>query len=217
MNDLPRDKNDIGEIISGDHICFIFNSRPQLLYIRTHFLNGGLFNKQKCVYVVDKSLPSEVVDELKISNNEVDRFSNSGQLTITTKDKTYLENGKFDPLAMIKLIKKSEQESMDEGYEGLRGMGEMSWALSYNSKLDKLIDYESEINFFIQDSYATFICAYDENKFPKEVLLKAIAAHPYLILYDKLYKNDFYQPNNLNERDFSNVSYEEVVRGVTKN
>lgn len=79
---------------------------------------------------------------------------------------------------------------------GLRIVGEMTWIFSNLSDLEKLIEYESKINYFFPKSQISAICQYNEKKFNPEILLDVINTHPKVIIYNNIYENYYYIPPN---------------------
>ncbi len=111
---------------------------------------------------------------------------------------------------MIALLAETQKEALEQGYDGLKVTGEMTWVLEGVRGSEKVIEYESKLNDFFPNSKSTAICQYNENLFSKEILVEVIHTHPRLIIYGNLYENNlFYAPTeyksvrrNLNPDDY---------------
>lgn len=195
MNDTSTKVDlNISAIQNGDHICSIYQSEEQQFSQIIPFFTEGLMRHQKCVYVIDDNPKEEIISVFTKNGVEIHKYVDAHQCVLFTKEETYLKDGLFRPDAMISLIKETEKSALKEGFEGMRGTGEMTW-MQDQSLNDKLIEYEAKLNETIPNSKSSTICQYNENKFSKELLIDVIRMHPYLIIYGKLYKNKyFYTP-----------------------
>ena len=58
------DMND-AKLISGDHICSIYQNRQQQFSAIIPFIKDCLLNKQKCIYVTDDCSVNDVTGEFE--------------------------------------------------------------------------------------------------------------------------------------------------------
>src|SRR4029079_12299372 len=86
-------------------------------------------------------------------------------LTILTKRDTYLKDGAFDPRAMIATLDETLTDTMAQGFNGLRGSGEMTWALGGETGMDAVVEYEALLNEFVTQKPFAAICQYNRARF----------------------------------------------------
>jgi PAS domain S-box-containing protein len=178
-------------LASGDHVCFIYQSKEEQMSVIIPFILDGLKRNEKCLYIVDENPVEEIIREIG-KYCDVEDYIASGQLVILTKDETYLKEGYFDPDSMIQLVKNAEQKAIDEGYSGLRGTGEMTWITE--SEIEKILEYEAKLSHFFPDSKCIAVCQYNERRLDPGVLISVVQTHSKIILYDTLVENPYYIP-----------------------
>ncbi len=152
----------------------------------------GIERNEKCLYAFDDRTKEEVLDGFKSRGFDVDKFIESGQFEFLTKNESYLKNGRFDPDKMISLLNDAKEDALEDGYDGLRATGEMTWFFSDMPGVERLMEYESKLNEFLPGSKVTALCQYNENKFPAEILVDVLRTHPKTLIYNDLHKNPYY-------------------------
>ncbi len=204
----------------GDHACSIYRNKEEQFRPVVNFFKDGLENNQRCVYVFNDSTRDEVISELWKGGIDTEKFLKSGQLSVIGKNDAYLRMGSFDPDEMISYLKEVEKKSMEDGYEGMRLTGEMTWALEKPGDLEKLIKYEIKLNNFFPNSRSAAICQYDENRFSQDVSVEALHRHPFVIIYGKLYKDNLYfSPGEKGEgvqKSIPGRLYELIIEDISK-
>jgi two-component system, chemotaxis family, sensor kinase Cph1 len=203
----------------GDHICSIFKTEEQQYLSAVSFLEEGLSSRQKCVYITDTHKEPDIKKAFEAHGIQINDYISSNQFAIITKDQAYLKDNYFDADKMIAFLKGAEDQALKEGFAGLRGTGEMTWALGAGpSVLDKLFDYEIKLNKVLPKSQLAALCQYDENKFPKEFLVKVIRSHPYLIIYGKFYENKYFYsyPDMISKENVPADSYDTMLSLITE-
>lgn len=184
---------DLEALKIGEHIACIYKDKTEQRSIVVPFMHTGLKNNEKCIYIVDENTKNGIIQDFKKIFN-VEEYLHTNQLELLTKEEVYLKNGYFDPDKMIELLKQNEKKALDNGYNGLRVTGEMTWVLTKLPGVERLIEYEAKLNYFFPESKCIALCQYNEKKFAPEILLDIIHTHPFIIIYDTLYKNPRYQP-----------------------
>ncbi|MFH2106483.1 MAG: MEDS domain-containing protein [Candidatus Micrarchaeota archaeon] len=202
---------DISNAELGDHFSFIYQNEDQLFSVLIPFFIKGLEKNQKCIYVVDKTSKQKIIAEFKKRNVNLLKFIKTGHFMFLTSKETYLKDGYFDPDIMINQLKQTEQQVLEEGYDGLRVTGSASWILSGVKGADRLIEYESKLCDFFHGSKTTAICQYDEKKLKPEILAESIHCHPEVIFYNKRCENLYYSHNL-----FANEGHKSFPTGTYK-
>jgi len=202
--------NSVDSIRIGDHLCGFYKNRQQLWHLAIPFLQRGLENGEKCLYVAEESSLQEMQSVLQQQGTSVqlhrpldgvypeqsrraqDRAQ--GQLLLLTADETCLQSGVFSPEALIGTLLRILQEAVAEGYRGLRMAMEMSWALRWASNLAWLGEYESKLNCYFSQHPVITLCLYNQRRFPEEVLLDVLRTHPLVALDQAIHANLYYLP-----------------------
>ena len=179
----------------GSHICSIYKDKEQQFSQAIQLLMEGLENNQKCFYIADKSLKDEIILNFEKHEFSLKKHIDTKQFVFLSVDEFYLKDNVFDPKKTVESIKDIEKDTLKSGFVGIRGVGEMAWVGNDPSYGEKLIEYESSLNDFLQQSKCTTICQYNEKEFDPGLLINIIRAHPDIIIYGKYYKNKyFYTP-----------------------
>ncbi len=178
----------------GDHLCCIYEDKQSSLSAITSFVLGGLKQGEKCLYIVDDRTKKDIIQYFEDEDIDIDKYLEEGQFEFLTKKEAYLKDDYFDPDEMIDILKRAEEEALDEGYRGLRVTGEMTWVLTDLPGTEKLIEYEAKLNKFFPDSNSIGLCQYNEKRFSPEILIDVLHTHPRVLLQDQLFENPFYLP-----------------------
>jgi len=112
----------------GDHLCFLYETEEEHRAVLTPFLRQGLEYGDKIIYLLDHHAPETIFKYLEDEGMDLEPFLGRGQLIFRSARETYLSRGKFEPEAMIDLWQQELEQSLAEGYRGLRVTGEMTWA-----------------------------------------------------------------------------------------
>jgi hypothetical protein len=72
----------------------------------------------------------------------------TAQVVFTSRE-TYLRDGRFDPQSMIDFWRNADDRARLDGYDGVRVVGEMSWALEADVGSRRLTEYEVLLNNFL--------------------------------------------------------------------
>ena len=187
-------EQNIKDLVSGDHICCIFETEEEHRLLFTSFLRHGLEKREKVIYIVDIRTKEEILDYLRYEGLNVNLYLESGQLSILTTDDVYLRKGFFDPDSVIALLRNETARAIDEGYSALRMTGEMGWALKELPGSEKLIEYESMLNNFFPGSKCLAICQYDKKRFEPSLLLQILTTHPIAVIGTEICNNFYYLP-----------------------
>lgn len=188
-------EDDLNSLKPHQHIALLYNNPLEWKETIIPFIKWGLEKGEKCVYIRDSSWDNKLQEYLKKEGVEVNFCEKSGQLVILDESEAYTKDGDFNPDTMIHLIKTEAEKARDKGFKALRICGEMSCVLHDQSGLDRLMEYESQLNQNFTSKYPCLaICQYDMQKFDPEIIKGVIMTHPYLINGGEIYKNFYHVP-----------------------
>jgi hypothetical protein len=134
-----------------------------------------------------------ILSKLEDSGVDVEAARKKGALDVLTKHETYLRHGSFEPDKMIADLELDIQAALAKGFSGLRGSGDMSWALDKASSLAKMIEYQTQLYQSFPPNFLA-VCHYDENRFPSYVLQQMVEVHSVIIKNGTLARRQPPQP-----------------------
>jgi DNA-binding CsgD family transcriptional regulator len=188
----------IADLETGDHVCCLYQTEEEHQAVLTAFLRQGLERGEKVLYIVDIHAAEVVLRYLRDDGLDVEPFLSRGQLTILSRDETYVQEGRFDPDRMMALLRTETEQALIEGYQALRVTGEMTWALQGYHGSERLIEYETRVNEVFRGGRCLAICQYNRPAFPAALLLDVLCTHPIVIVGTTIYDNFYYlSPTNL--------------------
>lgn len=180
----------IQDVKLGGHVCSIYRQSLQLYGSLAGFFNAGIRAGQKCAYVTDEYSIDQVRSGLQKCGVDVNKIQ------ILNSNQVYLIDGKFDPQKTTQNLIQLQKTALDEGYSGLRVSGDATWSLHDTSNLEKLLQYERDINKALQGTKIMAMCQYHEQKFNSQVLKSILQVHRHIQIYKGLYQNKFFDTAN---------------------
>jgi hypothetical protein len=179
------------ENLHEKHISLMYKNRNKPIKNMAIFFKKGLEKNEKCVYIADDNSINDIEDEFRKAGIDTDKEMASGRLLIINGKDTFLsEKNIFDYKKSLKVLEKELRLIVEDGFNGLRSAGEMTWLLNHEDNLTQLFDYEIDVNSVIENYNVKLICMYNISKFPLKVLLHAIYSHPAIIYGDWIKYND---------------------------
>ncbi|XVV08282.1 MEDS domain-containing protein [Actinoplanes sp. CA-131856] len=160
----------------GDHVCWTVDDDAVRLDAVVDVLASGLRSRQKVCYLGPE--PHRVVEGLAERNGAARNALATGQLVAETPEGSYLSGGSFDAEATVAHFQSEKQRAREEGYQGLRVVGDMSWASRAVPGAESLEWYEARINEVFVDGFVAGVCAYDRRLFDPLTLRRLALAHP---------------------------------------
>ncbi|MFP3904309.1 MAG: MEDS domain-containing protein [Armatimonadota bacterium] len=176
----------------GDHCCWLYETAEQHKRFLTRYIREGLALGQKVVCTVPCDGPCIVDEYLAEVGVDVDPYKETHQLELPTPEMLYLPDGVFDPDHVVETILDLTEKALDEGFTGLRGTGDMSWAMDDVPGHERLMEYECMLNSLVADAPVTAMCQYNQNEFSPGDLLEVIGAHPKVIYGDNIHENFYF-------------------------
>ncbi len=173
----------------GDHLCYIPDSREAGVAWGVAFAKAGLENRERCCYVVGETPPARLVRAFSDAGVAVKQLIDAGQLLIMTGDEFGQDGDQFDPEQMLAALREFVAEAQQQGYAGVRLVGEMTWALRHVIPLKLLMELEATINPLYLSIPLTGLCIYESGKFPEKTLMDVIKTHPFVVLHEQLVRN----------------------------
>jgi hypothetical protein len=179
----------------GDHICALFETEEEQLAIAAGYVADGLRRGERCLYVTASTAGlqrfREVLEALGVDTAAALK---RGALVQATSAEAHLAGGQFDPERMMGLLNEAVESALNDGFQGLRTCGDMSWLLENPEGADRVVEYEAFLNEFFKGVRATGMCLFDRARLPPALIDHALATHPSVNVPGRLVPNRFFEP-----------------------
>lgn len=175
----------------GIHVCSIYKNKEDQFAPVAPFYSEGLNKGERCLYIFDENTKEEIATKI-LEKGIAPNTQGDAPIEIVPYQEAYTNDGPFDADKMITFLEQTVSTTLEKGYSGLRAIGEMTWALSSETPLEKLIDYEKKLNLFYPQHQVTGVCQFNAERFSHEFLIEMICMHPYIIIEGKLFENKYF-------------------------
>jgi MEDS: MEthanogen/methylotroph, DcmR Sensory domain len=161
----------------GDHICLFYKNVQEQLATAVPFVQAGLLRDERCLCVLPKEKTRMLVERLEHRGINTRKEIHRGALMACTPEEAYLKGGAFDREQMAKLLDQAMHESLKLGFTGLRGTGDLSWAVNDANWCGQIVEYEKSLDKYYPGKPTLGICMYDARRFDEARLNKILEAH----------------------------------------
>jgi hypothetical protein len=175
-------------------MCAFVESREQQYEVLMPFLLQGFAGSDKILVAVDPTNVADHRNRCAQAGIHLSEHEATGKAETFTFEETYLQHNEFSADRMVSLIQTNLAGSRTKGFSGVRGFGEMHWALTGLAGTEQLIEYECRVNHVLDEYNDALVCIYDITRFSGRVLLDILSTHPKVILDGKIVENEFYTP-----------------------
>jgi signal transduction histidine kinase len=187
----------IGQLRQGDHLCLIYDSAAERLAALVPFLKSGLAAGERGLFLgpsegclgIERALRTPEAAGLPVGR-EIDR----GALVLLSEREGWLDRGRFDPNTFKDLLRRVEQQALEDGFSGLRVTWDVTWLLEGVPGAGRWIDLEAEMNGFLAGSRTAILCRYGRPRSSPELLQNVLRTHPLALLGTQVCPNAFYEP-----------------------
>ena len=171
----------IGEIRPGTHICALYSGPAERDSVLFSFLEEGLREGDKCLYLIDDAEPTSVRDRVeKQQNGHLPHQSK--QLDVDRASEVYLRSGRFSVGQMISFLAARLTQAAESEFPLLRAAGEMSWVLPEPEGAEDFFVYEAAVNQILEDKPVVFMCMYDLQRCDISVVVEVLKTHAKVLL-----------------------------------
>jgi DNA-binding CsgD family transcriptional regulator len=176
-----------GEIRPGTHICALYSGPAERDSVLFSFLQEGLREGDKCLYLIDDAEPASVRDRLEQQNGHLTH--QSMQLDVDRASEVYLRSGRFSVGQMMTFLAARLTQAEESEFPLLRAAGEMSWVLPKPGGPEDFLVYEAAVNQIVEDKPAVFMCMYDLQRFGISMLVEVLKTHAKVLLDGMVLEN----------------------------
>lgn len=181
---------------AGGHICGLFETEDEQLAIAADYVAEGLRRGERCFYAA--ASPAALARfRVALDARGVDSGAafRRGALVLTTNAEVHLAGGRFDSERMLRLLNNAVEAALNDGFQGLRTCGDMSWLLEEPEGSEQVVEYEAFLNQFFRGVRAEGMCLFDRARLPPALIDHALATHPTVCFATRRVSNPFFEPS----------------------
>jgi CheY-like chemotaxis protein len=180
-----------------DHSCLIYETEEEHVRAVVLFIAEGLRKGERCGLTGNGHATGHIISALEGAGIDLKRERERKALMLDTPGEAYLRSARFDPEEQFGYLSGLANESLADGFAGMRHTGEMGWALGPEQGCDRLMEYEAKLNDLLAGLSMIGLCRYDRRQFSPEIIRDAIRTHPLVVLGDEVCSNLLYEPPEL--------------------
>ncbi|MFL6293311.1 MAG: MEDS domain-containing protein [Thermoanaerobaculia bacterium] len=184
----------IGRLRQGDHLCLIYDSAVEKLAALVPFLRAGLAKGERSLFLGGIPSCRAIEGALESEGIPVGREIERGALVLLADRESWLDQGRFDPNSFKDLLRRAEQQALDDGFSGLRATWDVAWLLEDVPGAERWIAFEAGLNAFLSGSRTSALCRYPRGRSPAALIEDVLRTHPLALLGHQLCPNAFYEP-----------------------
>jgi signal transduction histidine kinase len=159
------------------HKCLIYDGEPsEQLPVIVPLLMDGLHDNWRCLYLGSPDALKMIDSALSARGVDTPRETKRGSLVLSS-DRSHLDDGAFDPRAMVDGLCVAIDDAVKDGYGGLCATGDMRWELGADENFGRLLEYEARLEQVFKDRPLRGICQYSRAMVPAQAVRDALLTH----------------------------------------
>ena len=180
------------------HKCLIYDGDPsEQLSVVVPLLTRGLEDNWRCLYLGSPANLRMMDAALSAKGVDTGREQRRRALVLSS-DRSHLQDGRFDPRAMVDGLRTSIDDAVRDGFQGLCATGDMRWELGADDNFDRLLEYEARLEQVFREKPLSGICQYHRAMVPARAVEDALLTHRAAYVGDRLNRDNlFYVPPEL--------------------
>ncbi|HET9229599.1 MAG TPA: MEDS domain-containing protein, partial [Thermoanaerobaculia bacterium] len=187
----------IGRLRQGDHLCLIHDTPAEKLAALVPFLKSGLAKGERSLFLGRVPDAQAIERALETGGIPVGREFERGALVLLSDRESWLDQGRFDPNFFQDLLRRAEQQALDDGFSGLRATWDVSWLLDGVPGSERWIEFEAGLNAFLAGSRTSALCRYPRARSSAALLQDVLRTHPLALIGHQVCPNAFYEPPDM--------------------
>jgi DNA-binding winged helix-turn-helix (wHTH) protein len=176
------------------HAGHVYESRDEQLDVTVALFQASLDERLRCVYVHDQVDDAAAVQGLARAGLDASKAIEASALLLTDRSQLPSRPGELDVEGLLAFMHELVRDAAAAGYEGVRGVGDMTWTIPADPDRDRLARYESLVTDSVSSLSAAVVCQYDRSRFEDTTLFDVICTHPWLVIAGTLCRNPYYVP-----------------------
>jgi signal transduction histidine kinase len=190
----------------GAHLCLFYDKDPaEQMPALAPFLEQGLAQNEKCVYVADDITIHQLTNELESSGIQVEKECTRQTLQLWTRSE-WRQAGALNLKRKSAQVRNIIQAARDGGFNGIRFGIEMTWTLGPDITATRLQRWEALLNELVAGEFPIrMVCQYSRARLDPRALQVALRTHPHVVFGERVYPSLFYEAplisNRISETD----------------
>src|SRR4051794_39915253 len=139
-----------GSILSRScHVCAFFHSKEEQYRVLMPFFKDGVEGGDRCFHILDPKHLHEHVRRLEQEGIDVADAQAKGLLDLRTWEEAHLEGGRFDQEQWLAMVLELLDPARRTPGTRARGFANMEWALEDFPGVQRLVEYETRLNYYL--------------------------------------------------------------------
>ena len=176
------------EVPKTAHICAFFDSRTEKYDVLATYFGDAIRAGDRVINVVEARNRDDHVHGLTEAGFDIEAAIDSGQLRLSTCERTYYREGRLELDAVLEMLREALDTARSEGHS-VRTAGDMNWVARDPSMRRRAMEYEARVNELVPTHDCTMLCVYDLAHTPASMITDILATHPYAIIQGRLREN----------------------------
>ncbi len=180
----------------GVHMCGLYDSdaeRDALVYDYLH--QGDVDGERLRFYHADPTPERFKREYARRFPAEAGHPDDPARFTLLSSEQRCYPTGRFEPLSQDPKLRAFREQAA--GGPGIRGVGEMDWALQGVPGTEYLLPYEARLNNLFDGVPALMLCIYDLRRFSGSTIMGVLRTHRYSIVRGMIVENPYYDPERI--------------------
>lgn len=199
---------------SDTHSISLYGTARDLRTAIDTFLKEGLSNNYRLLYFGPERDVISFKETVSGHAYNLNDLLGSKTLEIIDFERSYIENGVFDPVRQIGFLQKATLKAIKEGYNGLSVAGEGTAILESGTKTEELLKYEASVNDLVEESPVTAYCLYDSSRIDRRNALEISRLHPHTLRESEFSVNQDYYRAPRRTLEYDSASRLDICRGT---
>jgi DNA repair protein RadC len=171
----------LGALPWGEHLCYFYNNKKDLVDTLVPYFKAGLENNELCIWITTEPLSAKEAEEaMGKAIPDFSQYLASGQIEIIPHTDWYLKGDIFNGKRVFNAWMDKLERAIASGYDGMRVTGDTAWV--ERKDWNKLITYEKEVNNSISKYRMLALCTYLLYKYGTSQALKVMSNHRYSLM-----------------------------------
>ncbi|HVV15964.1 MAG TPA: MEDS domain-containing protein [Polyangia bacterium] len=184
------------DVHRGRHICLPFETDAEKQDAVASFVIEGLTQGKRCLFIGTPEELSDLRGPLEAAGICLARVLDRQRMIFRTCEEAYLDNGVFNPDAVLARIDQHVRDAVAGGFTGLHATGELVHVPA-DEDWQRIVQYEAQVNENFARLPLTTLCRYPRAVVPAQRVQDVLRTHPVAIVRSQTCSNPFYEQTQL--------------------
>lgn len=181
----------------GDHAIHTYRSEEEQTRVVLDAANW-LPDGARLVYSGDREGLRRFAERAASASFDLGKAIQDGRIQVIDAAAVYQEDGDFEVGRMLRRIREFSEQSAENGYRMIVGVGDASWLAARPWEFAAFLRYEAAVHFLRLPTRMTYLCQYDARAFGGAQIESAMATHEKVLCHGEL-RRRFFMMSRLND------------------